>query len=90
MKNPNEPIVNQTNNFQASNTMRQPTATPRRHSISVGYLLFFCDRLVKYLLHYFFTFIYIYVDGTHGIGRYKPFKYEAQTALFKDPVRTAQ
>ena len=27
---------------------------------------------------------------SNGVNRYEPFKDEAQTALFKDPVRTAQ
>ena len=29
-------------------------------------------------------------ETTRGYIRHWPFKYEAQTALFKDPVRTAQ
>ena len=29
-------------------------------------------------------------SGTALTALYQPFKYEAQTALFKDPVRTAQ
>jgi len=47
MKNPNDPIGNQTDNFQACSTARQLTATLRHSPVSVGYLLFLCVMLVE-------------------------------------------
>ena len=46
MKNPNDPIANQTKNLQGCSTVRQLTATPRHHPVGVGYFLFLCVMLV--------------------------------------------
>jgi hypothetical protein len=68
---------------------------PKHVAVLIVYRgLLFDAHWFIYLFIYFF--IYFFVEHTAGLRHLtvtqfeKPFKDEAQTALFKDPVRTAQ